>query len=163
MFGTAGLATAGIAVCVGGHPRLLFGRVSNLLSDGDGLRMGLDWRGAGSLKPCWKHFNVMKKGSNLVDGRPGFVDATCFDVSRFRAWTARQVHDAADAVLAAAARAATGEITQASFEELVKGIGINPNRHGLLHSVSLRLRCSPLMAVVLRIAFGRVPAVMARR
>jgi hypothetical protein len=32
-----------------------------LLSDGDGLRQALSWRGAASLKPCIKHPNVCKK------------------------------------------------------------------------------------------------------
>jgi hypothetical protein len=40
---------------------LLFARLTNLLSDGDGLRMAFDWKGASSLKPCFKHYNVFKK------------------------------------------------------------------------------------------------------
>ena len=40
---------------------MFYGKLASLLSDGDGLRMGLDWKGATSLKPCIKHFNVWKK------------------------------------------------------------------------------------------------------
>ena len=36
-------------------------RLSNLLSDGDGFRSALDWRGGSSLKPCFIHDNVLKK------------------------------------------------------------------------------------------------------
>ncbi len=39
----------------------IVGRVSNLLSDGDGLRSGYNWRGHGSFKPCFVCFNMFKK------------------------------------------------------------------------------------------------------
>ena len=61
LLGPAGCATAGCPVAVAGTDRLLFARVTNLLSDGDGLRQALDWKGASGLKPCFKHFNVLKK------------------------------------------------------------------------------------------------------
>jgi len=36
-------------------------RLSILLTDGDGFRLAFDWRGGASLKPCFKHDNVLKK------------------------------------------------------------------------------------------------------
>ena len=59
--GPCGLSTSGVALVLSGQPVMLFARFTNLLSDGDGLRQALDWRGHGSLKPCFKHFNVFKK------------------------------------------------------------------------------------------------------
>jgi hypothetical protein len=61
LVGPCGLATSGVALVLSGQPVMLFARLTNLLSDGDGLRQALDWRGHGSLKPCFKHFNVFKK------------------------------------------------------------------------------------------------------
>ncbi len=59
--GPCGLSTAGVALVLSGQPVMLFARFTNLLSDGDGLKQALDWRGHSSLKPCFKHFNVFKR------------------------------------------------------------------------------------------------------
>jgi hypothetical protein len=61
LLGPDGFATSGLPLMHGEQPVLLFGRVTNLLSDGDGLRSGYNWRGHGSFKPCFVHFNVFKK------------------------------------------------------------------------------------------------------
>ena len=65
MFGENGFATTGCPLIVRGSAVCIFARVVNILSDGDGLRMALDWRGASSLKPCFRHHNVLKKVSRL--------------------------------------------------------------------------------------------------
>ncbi len=61
LLGADGLATSGVALTIGGRHMMLFALLGALLSDGDGLRQSLDWRGASSLKPCFKHNNVFKK------------------------------------------------------------------------------------------------------
>jgi hypothetical protein len=61
LVGPLGVSTAGWALRVGGQDVLVFARLTNLLSDGDGLRQALDWRGASGMKPCFKHVNVCKK------------------------------------------------------------------------------------------------------
>ncbi len=64
LLGPCGLATSGVPVVLAdGRPTLIFARLTNLLSDGDGLRMALDWRGHASLKACFRHYNVFKKDS----------------------------------------------------------------------------------------------------
>ena len=63
LFGTSGLCTTGIPVCIRGKHVLLYASPTNLVSDGDGLRAGLGWRGASSIKPCIIHKNVLKKAS----------------------------------------------------------------------------------------------------
>ena len=55
--------TAGVPIMISGRPILLFARLTDLLSDGDGLRMAFDWKGASSMKPCFKHYNVFMKDS----------------------------------------------------------------------------------------------------
>lgn len=61
LLGPSGLASAGLPLLIGDEHRMLYGRLANLLSDGDGHRQGLDWKGANGLKPCFKHSNVLKK------------------------------------------------------------------------------------------------------
>ena len=59
-----GLSTSGVVVNVGGRPQLLFAELACVLADGEGHMKAWDWRGASSLKPCIKHYNVFKKDPN---------------------------------------------------------------------------------------------------
>jgi hypothetical protein len=61
LLGQDGFATSGLPLMHEELPVLLFGRVTNMLSDGDGLRSGYNWRGHGSFKPCFLCFNMFKK------------------------------------------------------------------------------------------------------
>jgi hypothetical protein len=89
LLGSGGLAGAGLPLLVNGQPMLLFARLTNLLSDGDGLRQALDWRGHGSLKPCFKHFNVfMKDLSNKPFPKHPLSDKSLDHVTRER-WIAK--------------------------------------------------------------------------
>jgi hypothetical protein len=66
LLGTSGLATAGVPLVLDGEVVLVFAKLTNILSDGDGLRVAFDWKGHASLKPCFKHINVFKKDSDLA-------------------------------------------------------------------------------------------------
>jgi hypothetical protein len=57
----SGLATAGVAVNIGGVSKLLWAELGCVLADGEGHTKAWDWKGAGSLKPCLKHYNILKK------------------------------------------------------------------------------------------------------
>ncbi len=68
LIGPSGLSGGGVAIELDDGPLLLFGRLSNVLADGEGLMKAFDWKGASSLKPCLKHFNVYKKVSCTIIG-----------------------------------------------------------------------------------------------
>jgi len=82
---TNGLKTSGVPVALGGgEVGLIYAELRQLLSDGDGLRLALQWMGQGCTKPCFKHWNVMRKGSDLAwrsDGGPraklAYVSHSC--------------------------------------------------------------------------------------
>lgn len=57
----AGLATGGVPLVLDDGPIMLFARLSNVLADGDGHMHIWDWKGAAALKPCVKHWNIVKK------------------------------------------------------------------------------------------------------
>ena len=59
-------------------------------------RHTFDWRGASSFRPGFRHWNVLKKGSDLSWRRPGFCEITCCDPSQFAVWAARGVYIARD-------------------------------------------------------------------
>jgi hypothetical protein len=117
LYGPSGMSTVGVPLLIGGQERILFAKLTNLLSDGDGHRMGWDWKGAASLKPCWKHFNVFRKDSGLAHRMPGYVEIDCSDPALLRSWTASEVYFAADSVAAAAAKVAAGTMTKGDFQE----------------------------------------------
>ena len=80
-----GLMTGGVALEVGGQSVLLFATVRNVLSDGDGLRLVSDWRGANAIKPCWRHCNVAAKRDEAFCS-DGFVDIEHHDIlDKFKA------------------------------------------------------------------------------
>ena len=49
-----------------GQPKLLFARLGIVLADGEGHMKAFDWKGAGALKPCLRHFNVYKKARSYI-------------------------------------------------------------------------------------------------
>lgn len=65
LFGDLGLRTVGIPIKLGSTVMTLYGNVTNILADGDGFRLGYDWRGANCIKPCLVHHNVLKKVSGM--------------------------------------------------------------------------------------------------
>ena len=137
LLGPAGISTAGIAVNICGQPLLIHAKLKVLLTDGDGHRMALDWRGSAALKPCFKHFNVWKRGSDLANRQAGHVEITCDDHCRLKRTTASHIADDVE-VLSEAHRRVELEhtdphhMTKASFEELMQVVGLNFNPVGLL-------------------------------
>jgi hypothetical protein len=134
LYGQSGMSTVGMPVLIGGQQRVLFAKLTNLLSDGDGLRMGWDWKGASSLKPCWKHFNVFKKDSGLAHRMPGYVEIDCSDPAFLRSWSASEVYFAADSVAAAAGKVAAGTMAKGDFEELEENNTNTTNKQTKTHT-----------------------------
>jgi hypothetical protein len=61
LMGHHGLSTSGVVVNVKGEDVLLYGRLCAMLGDGEGHAKSFDWKGASSMKPCLRHFNVYRK------------------------------------------------------------------------------------------------------
>ena len=109
----SGLATAGVPVLINQQYGLIHARLHILMSDGDGLRSTYLWKGAGSIKPCLKHHNVLKKGSDLANRAEGYVEITCHEPGLFKAATTPDFHLAYDVVAESHRRLAAGEIDPA--------------------------------------------------
>lgn len=138
LLGPSGLCTAGWVIDVPSGPVAIFGRLGNLLTDGDGWRLAFDWRGHASLKPCFRHWNVLRKHSDLAWRRPGYCEITCSDPSQFREWKASDIHEAVDVLVAAADRVEVGAMSRTRFAEIEQAYGLNLNKHGLLAATDLR-------------------------
>ena len=120
LFSANGLQGPGVAIQLrNGRVATLHGRVQRLLSDGDGLRKAMEWMGHASLKPCWRHWNVFRKGCGLPgeDSSRKYEDITCTDPRRFKAWAESDFHEAIDVVVEAHRMAADGRMTKGDCEE----------------------------------------------
>ena len=83
LLGANGLSTSGVPLVLGDRAVMLFAKLTNLMSDGDGLRSALNWKGASGLKPSFKHHNVFMKDIQqgpktltMERGRPPAVSQT---------------------------------------------------------------------------------------
>lgn len=132
LFGRHGLASAGLPLTLDNGDFLLRARLSNILSDGEGLKYALDWKGQSGLKPCVKHHNVFKKNSGLAHRRPGYVDICCFDQSQFKQWSSADAADCMRTLIEGCNRVASGEWTKTRYEQLTQMVGMNANPSSLL-------------------------------
>ena len=81
------------------------------MSDGDGLRKGLGWKGASAIRASIIHSNMLKKGSDLARRAPGFVEVTCCDHRLLHKTTPEEFQHSCDLVAAAHARHREGQIS----------------------------------------------------
>jgi len=142
-FGTHGFLVTGVPIADdnGDTIAVVFATLGNMFSDGDGIRAAIDWKGASGMKPCFCHWNVLSKGSDLLEvGDPTYVDITCADHRLFRRWAPDELHSTVDMVNAAWRRHQAGTMTKAALERLEKASGFNATPFGLLGDVELRSR-----------------------
>ena len=86
----------GVAIEVNGTCRLLHARLQHIVCDGDALRSTMCWNGAGGVRCCIKHSNVLKKDHASLAHASGFVDVCCHDASLFDVTSEDDFHLAAE-------------------------------------------------------------------
>ena len=136
--GPHGAQTVGIPFTYQDRDYVVFAKLSNLLSDGDGFRKAVGWRGASSLRPSLVHGNVLKKDSDLCDRRPGFVEITCADPTKLHKTTTAEFQDSCDLIAEATQRYNHGGISKGMLDNIKKTEGINYIPGGLCFDPRLR-------------------------
>ena len=136
LLGSKGFAEGGVSLSIQSRDTVLFAKLAALMSDGEGLQVGLDWKGAGSFKPCLRHSNVVKKDADFTTG--AFVDITCHTFANLQAYTAKGLEDAADLVRSAHERWQRGAMTNSMYEKIEQANGLSYNPRGLLWDMTLR-------------------------
>ncbi len=128
-----GLSTSGVVVTLFGAPCVFFARLTNLVSDGDGLKVALDWRGANSMKPSFRHSTILKLGSNLDIGED-YVEIDCHDSRKIlgQGWNQAEFEATVDLIIDAQSQLTSGRLSPAAFEKLCFAHGLNWNEHGLI-------------------------------
>lgn len=139
LLGPQGLSTAGVVLELSSGLKVLYARLGNLITDGDGWRLAFDWKGASSHRPCFRHFNVLRKNSDLAWRRPGYCEVTCTNPAAMKPWAAVDIYSAVDVLAGALDRVSAGTMTMASYKELETAYGLRFNRDGLLAAADLRL------------------------
>ena len=84
--GPSGMQTAGVPLIIEDKLAVVFAKLAYVLSDGDGLRQALQWNGANGVKPCFKHWNVVKKGHPMAE-QGSYVDICCSSPAKFQGFT----------------------------------------------------------------------------
>ena len=142
LFGTHGLVTAGMALQLHDQPVAIFGKLHCLLADGEGLKYSFDWKGSSGLKPCLTHFNVCKKQSDLAGRCEGFVEVSCADPSKFRAWTQADAVRSMAMINEASRRVHARTLPKRRLEEVSMIYGLNANEHSLFNHPRLSSGCT---------------------
>ena len=139
LLGENGMSESGVAITINRQPLLFFAKLTNLLSDGDGHKQCLSWKGAAGIRPCFFHWNVFGKNSSMAGRREGFVDICCSDPSRFQCNTGADVAELMDLINQAAARVAEDAFSEPRLKKLEQLNGLNHCFHGLLADRRLRV------------------------
>ena len=134
----SGMQVAGIPMLVAGQHATIFSKLALLLSDGDGLRQALQWKGASSNKPCFRHWNVVRQGSVLDQAGGIYVCPRCSDPSLFKVLAETDLHSIIDVVVEAQRQLNRGEITKSQLDDIQRTMGYSATEDGLLADPRLR-------------------------
>ena len=94
------MQVAGIPMMVNSEHTVIFAKLRCLLSDGDGLRMALQWNGASGIKPCFWLWSVVKPRSLLDEVEP-YVNTFCSDPSQLQVLGEGDLHTLIDVAVEA--------------------------------------------------------------
>ena len=140
LYSPDGLARAGVPLILFGEPYLLTAKLKVLLTDGGGWPLALQWSGAGSIKPCFKHGNVLKRDCVLTATSPGFVEIDCTNVDSFERVCPTNLYDDVDSVVEVARLHALDPVGTpfSHVQQLQYVTGLKVSADGLLACARLR-------------------------
>ena len=122
----------------GGRNVVLYFQISNLICDGDALRMLMNWKGASGKLACFQCLNVVNvpPSSVLPDG---CVRLSCYGKARFNPASNQDWWNKADSLLYEKTRIGKGR-----FEKLETATGLTLNPRGFLWDHELRPYIGPI-------------------
>ena len=143
LFGPLGLSVAGLPIKLPSGNIVLHAELRNVLADGDGLRQFLAWKGSSSFKPCFVHYNVLKKNSETEhDWGDEYCDITCHELEKFRRWPDSELDKVVLLMGQVDERVEAGTLSRARAEDIRKVSGLSWSPHCALASDLLRGRVS---------------------
>ena len=144
--GMHGFTTVGVALTYRNRAYVVFAKLCILLSDGDGLRKGLGWKGGNSIRTSIIHGNILKKDSDLAGRRPGFVEIDCSDHRKLHKTNPQEFQDSCDLVRAAHERYERTKhlpngMRKGMLESILKSRGMNYVPGGIAFDLRLKALC----------------------
>ena len=127
-----------------GEPLTTFGKLSCILADYDGVRVGWDWKGANGMRPCLRCCNVFKKDADVAGRIGSSVEITCTNEASLVERTDSYFENDVDLVIDAARSYSAGRIAKAQFEDIQKCVGQNFSPFGLAANRTRRSHMRPL-------------------
>ena len=94
--------------------------------------------GSSSLHPCFRHWNVLKKGSGRTEHCDRYVEIDCHRATRFQTWTNAELVEAIDVGVDAEQKQALGQLSKSRLQEVQKHLGFRSTQDGLLADPILR-------------------------
>ena len=138
--GPRSFLSGGLLVVRNDQTFIVFAQLANVLSDLDGIRIGLDLKAPGSArKACFIHYNVFRKDDEVVEQDPAnYVTMSCCDQKKFKKQTSQDLYDSMDILIEASRQVEAKTMTKARFEQMQKAMGLKCNPQGLLAQRDLR-------------------------
>ena len=102
--------------------------------------MAMEWNGAASMKPCLRHWNVVRVDTNLCHRNPAFVEISSADHWKFANTRATDLHNIVDSTLAYEQQWEAGGLSKGRLDALIKASGFCCSKNGLLADRALRAR-----------------------
>lgn len=137
-----GLSTAGVPLALGPPygDVLLFATLSHIVADGEGFELLYQWRGASSMRPCLRHWNMVPCGSGIAHRSEDFQELSCADPSKMFALKHSDYIELAGTVVHDKTRKEAGVISNAEYKRTLKASGFNCTIEGFLMCVQLMSR-----------------------
>ena len=151
LYGARGISTAGVPLMLHGQAYLLRAELVILLTDGGAWPQALQWSGAGSIKPCFKHGNVLKRDC-ILSGTEGFVNIDCANVREFQAVKHDDLYDDVDSCLECARlhELDPGNVDlKNNLARMHYVTGLKPTTHGLLADLDMRRKLDIMKLIYL--------------
>ena len=140
LWGPHGINSVGATFTLEGLNYVFYAQLAILISDADGHRCVLGWRGANCFKPCPRHMNVWRKDSDLAHRLDGQVEITCTDSSLMRVGTKQEFEDACDLVAEACRRWQASAIPKTVHKNVRNSNGMNWIAGGLAYDLEVRAK-----------------------
>lgn len=131
-----GISIVGVVFKHAGVSYTIWAKLDRILADGEGHAKALDWMGASAMHPCFKHANVLKKGS-MHTPHSNFVEISCSDPSKMKKGTSEEHIFNMHLVIEATERFNAELLTGERYKKILTSTGLNPNPDGLLANRTL--------------------------
>ena len=134
---THGLKSAGMAITHNGSTVLLFATFSVLFGDWDSLKLVLEIKRGGGVRPCFKCLNIWNKGTNMAHRKAGHAEISVCSKSALQLYTCRSFKTVVRDLQDAKRQWQAGTMAKGLYTDLCKACGFDVPPYGVWSSPRL--------------------------